>query len=89
MEREDVVKRVMRLVRAQTHRSIAVTEASAFADLAWDSLSCIDFAVSLEDEFDMVVTAADRFDMECIQGTVDHVMRKVAPAAAPESAIAA
>lgn len=76
MEREEVKKRVIELVRDKAIlEDEPITEESNLKDLGLDSLDCIELSIQLESEFEVVIPEEESEKMKTVADAIDLVMK--------------
>ena len=76
MEREEVKKRVIELVRDNAiFEDEPITEESNLKDLGLDSLDCIELSIQLESEFEVVIPEEESEKMKTVADAIDLVMK--------------
>ena len=71
-DRSQTLAKVLEQIEPFNKKSVAVTEASRFAqDLEWDSLTVLDFVANIEDEFDVIISMNMQAEIETVGQLVD------------------
>ena len=75
-QRDDVFAQVTTRIEPFNKKGVDVTDATSFArDLAWDSLTVMDFVAAIEDAFDITITMNMQADIETVGQLVDTVIK--------------
>jgi acyl carrier protein len=74
----DLYPRIAELIAPFNKKGVAVSPDTSFAtDLAFDSLTVMDFVAAVEDEYDIIIPLNMLPDLETVQQVTDAVMKIV------------
>jgi acyl carrier protein len=75
----DIFTRISELITLFNKKNVPVTPETNFAnDLAFDSLTVMDFIAAVEDEYDIIIPLNALPDLETVQQVTDAVAKIIA-----------
>jgi acyl carrier protein len=75
-DRSQTVAKILELVEPFNKKGIDVGEATRFAqDLAWDSLTVLNFVAEVEDEFDVLIPVNMQAEIETVGQLADALQK--------------